>query len=260
MNVQSIRDVQRTQFIECVLGISLTADDACVLMEGRTPLNIKERIEYEINLYEGFLDGLAKKIGSIPSNVQKTFTAATDVLKFIYNVISDKTGANLKKAIEIITRNAKALYQRMKRAAAKLSDKIKKAMEPIIQWLDAKIPSFFTIKSDVDDNDEVKGDGGNWKKFLLMLLGGCLLIALIEIPNIAKSFGEDRLKDGLGLMLKSTKDITTKLLSEPQVAAAASGGAAISAIMLPLLKIYAGAKILQKINDELLDSNAWLKK
>tara|TARA_R110001606_G_C15392693_1_gene651772 strand:+ start:101 stop:796 length:696 start_codon:yes stop_codon:yes gene_type:complete len=229
-------------------------------MEGRTPLHIKEKIEYEINLYEGFLDGLAKKIGSIPSNVQKTFTAATDVLKFIYNVISDKTGANLKKAIEIIVRNAKALYQRMKNAVAKLGNKIKQALEPIIEWLDSKIPSFFTVKSDVDDGDEVKGEGGNWKKFLLMFLGGCLLIAIMEVPNILKRFGEDTLKDGLRLMLKSTKDITAKLLLEPKVAAVATGGAAISTIMLPLIKIYAGAKILQNINDELLNSNAWLKK
>ena len=29
---------------------------------------------------------------------------------------------------------------------------------------------------------------------------------------------------------------------------------------MPLLKLYAGAKVLQAINDELLDSNAWLKK
>ncbi len=257
---KSIKHIQHTQFIENVLGISLSLEQSCCLMEGKVPNELRERIQYEMALYEGFLDGLAKKIGEIPKNIQKTFVAAADVLKFIYNVIADKTGQNLKKAIEIIIRNAKALYQRMKKAVARLSDKIKQAMEPIIQWLDAKIPSFFTIKSDVDDNDEVKGDGGNWKKFLLMLLGGCLLIALVEIPNIAKSFGEDKLKDGLGLMLKSTKDITAKLLSEPQVAAAASGGAAISAIMLPLLKIYAGAKILQKINDELLDSNAWLKK
>lgn len=229
-------------------------------MEGTIPASLKERIEYETALYENFLDGLVKKIGAIPAGVQKTFKAAGDVLKFIYQVIADRTGNNLKEAIIRITRNAKALFARMTRAIEALPDDIKKLVEPITKWLKTKVPSFFSVKSDVDDEDDLTGDSGNWKKFILLFLGGCLLVFVSKIPDILKDFGGDALKSGLITMLKSTTELTTKILAEPQVAAAAAGGTAIGTLLMPLLKIYASAKVLETINDELLDKNAWLKK
>ena len=255
-----IANVQRTQFIENVLGINLTVEQSCLLMEGRMPVALKERIEYETKLYEGFVDDLVKKIGAIPTSIQKTFKAAADVLKFIYQVITDPTGKNLKEAITRITRNAKALFARVARAVEQLPANIKQSLEPVMQWLKTKVSTFFSVKSDVDDQDDLKGDSGNWKKFILLFLGGCMLVMISKIPDILKSFGEGAVKTGLKSILKSTTDITTKLLAEPQVAAAATGGAAITTLLMPLLKIYAGAKVLETINDELLDSNAWLKK
>ena len=229
-------------------------------MERTSPASLKERIEYETALYESFLDGLVKKIGAIPAGVQKTFKAAGDVLKFVYQVIADRTGNNLKEAIIRITRNAKALFARMTRAIEALPDDIKKLVEPITKWLKTKVPSFFSVKSDVDDEDDLTGDSGNWKKFILLFLGGCLLVFVSKIPDILKDFGGDALKSGLITMLKSTTELTTKILAEPQVAAAAAGGTAIGTLLMPLLKIYASAKVLETINDELLDKNAWLKK
>ena len=87
-----------------------------------------------------------------------------------------------------------------------------------------------------------------------------MLVFVSKIPNILKDFGGDALKSGLITMLKSTTELTTKILAEPQVAAAAAGGTAIGTLLMPLLKIYASAKVLETINDELLDKNAWLKK
>ena len=98
------------------------------------------------------------------------------------------------------------------------------------------------------------------KKFILLLLSGALLIAVYRLGEILQNFGEDAAKDGLAQMLKGRKEVMKKMLSEPAQAVAATGGAAISTILMPLLKLYAGAKILQVINDQLLDSNAWLKK
>jgi hypothetical protein len=258
--VSYIANIQRTQFIENVLGINLTLDQSCLLMEGTIPASLKERIEYETALYESFLDGLVKKIGAIPAGVQKTFKAAGDVLKFVYQVIADRTGNNLKEAIIRITRNAKGLFTRMTKAIEALPDDIKKLVEPITKWLKAKVPTFFSVKSDVDNEDDLTGDSGNWKKFILLFLGGCLLVFVSKIPNILKDFGGDALKSGLITMLKSTTELTTKILAEPQVAAAAAGGTAIGTLLMPLLKIYASAKVLETINDQLLDKNAWLKK
>jgi hypothetical protein len=254
-----IANIRRTQFIENVLGIDLTIEQSCLLMEGRMPVALKERIEYETRLYEGFVDDLVKKIGAIPTSIQKTFKAATDVLKFIYQVITDPTGKNLKEAITRITRNARALFTRITKAVEQLPAKIKQLLEPIMNWLKTKVPTFFSVKSDVDDQDDLKGDSGNWKKFILLFLGGCVLVMISKIPDILKDFGEDVLKDGLISIFKSTTNITNKLLAEPQVAAAVAGGAAITSLLAPLLKIYAGAQVLETINDVLLDSNAWLK-
>ena len=137
---------------------------------------------------------------------------------------------------------------------------IKDVVQRVINWLKAKVATILGVKSDVDDQDEVTADGGNWKKFILLLLSGSLLIAVYRLGDILQNFGEDAAKDGLVQMLKGTGEVMKKMMSEPAQAVAATGGAAISTILMPLLKLYAGAKILQVINDQLLDSNAWLKK
>lgn len=255
-----VKQIQYTQFVENVLGIQLTLDQSCLLMEGITPSNISDRILYESTLYENFIQDLIKKIGQVPANIQKTFTSAADLLKFIYNVIADKTGENLKKAILIIQRNSRALYTKVERTLQSVPQNIKEIVQKIFDWLKTKLSTILGIKSDVDNQDKIVADGGNWKKFILLLLAGSLLIVLLRLSSVIKSFGADVAKDGLAQMLKGTEEVMKKMLAEPAQAVAATGGAAISAILLPLLKLYAGAKLLQTINDELLDSNAWLKK
>jgi hypothetical protein len=255
-----IKQIQYTQFVENVLGIELTLEQSCSLMEGIMPTSLSERILYESELYENFIKDIAKKIGQIPTNIQKTFNSAMDLLKFIYNVIADKTGENLKKAIIIIQRNSRALFSKVENALRNVPQKLKDVVQRVLNWLKAKVASILTVKSDVDDQDEVTADGGNWKKFILLLLSGSLLIAVYRLSNILQDFGEDAAKDGLAQMLKGTEEVMKKMISEPAQAVAATGGAAISAILMPLLKLYAGAKVLQAINDQLLDSNAWLKK
>lgn len=258
--MHSIKHIQHTQFVENVLGIKLSPDQSCLLMEGVMPSTLKERIQYETQLYENFLDSLAKKIGAIPTNIQKTFTSAMDVLKFIYNVIADKTGENIKKAIAVLSRNARSLFSKIGRAVQNVPEELKEIVQRILDWLQSKVGSIMAIKSDVDDKDNVKGDGGNWKKFILLLLAGSVLVAVYKLGDIVKDFGADAAKSGLEQMLSGTTETLKKLLSEPQTAIASTGGAAITTILLPLLKVYAGAKILQTISNQLLDSNAWLKK
>lgn len=255
-----VKQIQYTQFVENVLGIELTLEQSCSLMEGIMPSSLKERILYESELYENFIKDIAKKIGQIPTNVQKTFNSAMDLLKFIYNVIADKTGENLKKAILIIQRNSRALFSKVESALRNVSQSLRDVVQRVINWLKTKVATILGVKSDVDDQDEVTADGGNWKKFILLLLSGSLLVAVYRLSSILQDFGEDAAKDGLAQMLKGTEEVMKKMLSEPAQAVAATGGAAISAILMPLLKLYAGAKVLQVINDELLDSNAWLKK
>jgi hypothetical protein len=255
-----IKQIQYTQFVENVLGIELTLEQSCSLMEGIMPTSLSERILYESELYENFIKDIAKKIGQIPTNVQKTFNSAMDLLKFIYNVIADKTGENLKKGILIIQRNSRALFTKVENALRNVPQKLKDVVQSVLNWLKAKVATILGVKSDVDDQDEVTADGGNWKKFILLLLSGSLLIAVYRLGDILQNFGEDAAKDGLVQMLKGTGEVMKKMMSEPAQAVAATGGAAISTILMPLLKLYAGAKILQVINDQLLDSNAWLKK
>ncbi len=229
-------------------------------MEGNMPSALRDRIIYETQLYEGFLDGLVKKIGDIPTNIQKTFTAAADVLKFIYNVIADKTGQNLKNAIAILQRNIKAVMSRIARVAANVPEAVKEVFDKVLEWLKTKMSKYITVQSDVDDQDNLKGDMSNWKKFISLFLGGCMVIFISKIGDIAKDFGTDVAKDGLTSILKMSSDALNKLIAEPQVALQAVGGAAIAGILLPLFKMYQSAKMLQTVNAELVNSNAWLKK
>ena len=258
--MSNLKHIQHTQFVERVLGIRVSLEQSCSLMEGVIPTSLHTKILAETMMYEGFLDGLAKKIGSIPTNIQKTFTNAIDVLKFIYNVLSDKTGENLQKGILILTRNSKALFGKIAKVIQTAPEQIKVVLTKIMDWLKSKVGSILVMKSDMDDKDDLVGDKANWKKFLLLLLSGCLVLAVYKLGSIVSDFGADVATDGLTKMLSNTQEVLKKLIQEPEVALASTGGPIIATILLPLFKLYAGAKILQAVNDELLDSNAWLRK
>ena len=167
-----IKQIQYTQFVENVLGIELTLEQSCSLMEGIMPTSLSERILYESELYENFIKDIAKKIGQIPTNVQKTFNSAMDLLKFIYNVIADKTGENLKKGILIIQRNSRALFTKVENALRNVPQKLKDVVQSVLNWLKAKVATILGGKSDVDDQDGETTEGGNWKKYKLLLLSG----------------------------------------------------------------------------------------
>jgi hypothetical protein len=255
-----INNVQRIQFIENVLGISLTSDETCLLIEGITPNTLKERIQRETLLYENFIDTLKQKIGAIPTSIQKTLGGAKDMLKFIWNVITDRTGGNLKRAIVVLTRNSRALFSRITRAIKQAPDKIKKILESMLDWIKTKVGTILGIQSDVDDKDEISNDGGNWKKFLLLLLVGCMLVALLNVGKIITDFGIDVATNGFTQIFDNTKDFFVKIVQEPELAVAATGGMALMNFISPLMSIYSSAKILTSIQGDLLDDNSWLKK
>jgi len=169
-------EVQQSQFVEKVLGIKLTPDQFCLMLEGKLPQNLKEQIQSETMLYESFLDDLAAKIGGIPKNIAKTFTDGTSVLTFIYNVISDKTGQNLEKVNKIITRNCKAIFARVERFVDQASEKIKGVLGKVVAWIKDKTKGILSIQSDTDPSDSISGDGSNWKKFIQLFLVGMVLV------------------------------------------------------------------------------------
>jgi len=57
-----------------------------------------------------------------------------------------------------------------------------------------------------------------------------------------------------------SQEMVTKFFSSPSnmLKTAASGG--VIKLFLPLITIYKSAQVLQAINNDLLDANAWLKK
>lgn len=254
-----INNVRHIRFVEGVLGLKLSIQDTCLLLEGGIPYNQKQ-IVLETQIYEGFLDDLAAKIGGVPKTIAKTFTDGVSVLTFIYNVISDKTGENLSKAIKIITRNCSAMFAKISRAAENLPGKLKELFTKVIDWIKTKTKSVLSIQSDTDATDNIKGDGGNWKKFIGLLLVGMILVFLKQIPDVLKSFGEDVVSDGLDKIWTATQDLLAKFLASPaELIKLVTGGGLIKAL-LPLLALYKSAKMLQSINSDLVDSNAWLKK
>lgn len=253
-------EVQQSQFVEKVLGIKLTPDQLCLMLEGKLPNNLKEQIKHETMLYESFLDDLAAKIGGIPKNIAKTFTDASSVFTFIYNVISDKTGQNLDKGIKIITRNCRAIYMKLERIMQSIPEKISGILSKVVAWIKEKTKSIMSVQSDTDPSDDVGGEGANWKKFIQLFLVGMVLVFINQIPKILKEFGEDVVKDGLTKVWEMSQDIVAKFFSSPANMMKATAGGGILKLFLPLIAIYKGAQILQAINNDLLDANAWLKK
>lgn len=255
-----IRNIQHTRFVEDVLGISISLDHRCTLMEGVMPASLKEQILLETAIYESFLEDLATKIGGVPKALAKTLTDVRSVLTFIYNVVSDKTGENLKKATTIIKRNAMSLFAKIERLATNLPAKVKQLFDKIIQWIKTKVQNLINVQSDTNSQDNIQGDGGNWKKFILLLLIGMVLIFLKQLPLIIKDFGEDIAGDGLGKLWDMSQSLMSKFLTSPaELAKLVTGGTLINTLM-PILAIYKSVKIFQSIQDELLDSNAWLRK
>ena len=179
------------QFITEVLGIRTTPAEYIALYEGQDPSNLKELIEAETLLYESFLDDIAKKIGGIPTGIAKTFTDASSFLKFIYNVISDKTGENLKKGIAILTKNTRAIYARIERSMASVPQQIKDLFAKVFNWIKKVAPTILGVKSDVDISDDLKGDSSNWKKFIMFLVVGMIMVFLSKLGNLIKDMGED---------------------------------------------------------------------
>ena len=68
------------------------------------------------------------------------------------------------------------------------------------------------------------------------------------------------MKDGLTKVWEMSQDIVAKFFSSPSNMMKATASGSILKLFLPLIAIYKGAQILQAINNDLLDSNAWLRK
>jgi len=259
--IKQTGSLERVRFIESVLGIDLTFEESKLLLEGgQTSQELEQKIQLAEAEWKGFLDTLAAKIGGIPKNLAKTFTDAAGFLKFIYNVVSDKTGENLKNAIKIIQRNAKALFSRIDRALASVPTKIKEIFDKVLAWIKKTAGTILGIKSDVDTTDQLTGDSGNWKKFLMLLLVGVLLMFLIEIPTMLKGLGEDFIKDGLEKLFEYIPNILSKLFTSPVDLAKMVAGPTFVSIIGPVMAIIKSAKIMGSIQTDLLSNNAWLKK
>ena len=59
----SLHNIHYAQFVENVLGVKLSLDETCILMEGKMPYHLKQRIKEEQAMYESFLGDMMKKIG-----------------------------------------------------------------------------------------------------------------------------------------------------------------------------------------------------
>ena len=253
--------LERVRFIEGVLGISLTLEESKLLLEGgQTSQELEQKIQLAEAELMGFLNAVASKIGGIPKDVAKTVTDATSFLKFIYNVVSDRTGENLKNAIKIMQRSARALFSRIDRALASVPTKIKEIFDKVLAWITKTAGTILGIKSDVDTTDQLTGDSGNWKKFLMLLFVGVLLVFLTQIPNMLKGLGEDFIKNGLKQLFTFIPDILKKLFTSPLELAKMIAGPALISSIGPIITIFKSAKIMANIQVDLLASNAWLRK
>lgn len=258
--MNDINHIKHTRFVQNVLGIEITLEDTCLLMEGILPNKLKEQILLETAIYEGFLEDLVNKIGDVPKTIAKTFIDAKGVLTFLYNVLSDTSGENLKKGTTVLLRNTTALFTQVQKMGSQMTGKIKEVFNTIIEWMRAKVKSILGTQSDTNTSDNVKGDGANWKKFLLLFLAGMTLIFLKSIPTMLKEFGQDVVEKGLDYVWKLSQELITKFMSSPADLLKLVSGGALVKILLPLITAYKSAKLLQSINNDLLDSNAWLRK
>jgi hypothetical protein len=253
--------VSHARFLENVLGIKLSIEESNTLLEGgKLPQELEERIQSEIALYENFLTNIVAKIGGIPKDLSKTFTDAASFLKFIYNVVSDKTGENLEKAIALMQRNAKALFARIERVINAIPAKIKEIFNKALTYIKKVAASILGIKSDVDASDELTGDSGNWKKFIMLLLVGMLLIFLIQVPDLVKGFGEDKIAGLLETAFGQISTFLSKIFTNPLELAKVIAGPALVAALGTIVTVFKSIKLLAFIQTNYLASNAWLTK
>jgi len=258
---QQEHKVAHARFIENVLGIKLSIEESNMLLEGgKLPQELEERIQSEIALYENFLTTIAAKIGGIPKELAKTFTDAAGFLKFIYNVISDRTGENLEKAIALMQRNAKALFARIERLISAISGKIKEIFDRVLAWIKKVAASVLGIKSDVDATDKLTGDSGNWKKFIMLLLVGMLLIFLVQLPDLVKSFGEDGIKKLLEKVFEQISTFLGKIFTNPLELIKVLAGPALVSALGTIITIFKSIKLLAFLQTNYLANNAWLVK
>jgi len=259
--LERIEKVNRTKFIENVLGIKLSLEESTLLLEGGIlSQDLEERIQLAELELTGFLDTIAKKIGGIPKDLAKNFNDAASFLKFLYNVISDPTGKNIMKAIVILQRNAKALFAKIDRAMASMPENIKELAGKVIAWIKKTASKILGIKSDVDSTDELDGDMSNWKKFIMLLLVGMLMIFLLKVPNLATNMGVDFSIQGLENLFTLIPNVLSKIFTSPLELAKVTIGPALVGAIGPIIVVFKGAKLLASVQAELLDSNAWLQK
>lgn len=261
ITLERIEKVNRTKFIENVLGIKLSLKESTLLLEGgELPQELEERIRLAELEFTGFLDSLAKKIGGIPKDLAKTFTDAASFLKFLYNVISDRTGENLKKAITLLQKNSKILFSRLESAIASIPENMKQLVSKVVAWIKKVASKILGIKSDVDSTDDLTGDMANWKKFIMLLLVGMLMVFLIKLPTTAKNLGVEFSMDSLQNVFELIPNLLGKIFTSPVDMAKVASGPSLTAAIGPIVLIFKGAKILSAVQTELLNGNAWLQK
>ncbi len=254
----NIYDIRYAQFVENVLGIKLSSDDTCILMEGRVPYHLKQRIKEEQEMYEGFLGDMMKKIGQAPTAVVKTFKDASGLLKFIWGVISDASGQNLVNGIKKLTVNMANLFTRIQRAITAVKGPLQTLLTKVVAWVENMGKKLGAIKSDVASDDDLKGEQGNWKKFMVLLLVGMIAVFVANIVRRIGEFGAEVIEKGLTQIWNLTQNMVTKLLGEPAEMVKAAGTSFMTAIG-PLLGLYSSAKVLQAINTDLLSDGSWVQ-
>ncbi len=254
----NIHNIKYAQFVENVLGIKLALDDTCLIMEGKMPYHLKTRIQEEQAMYEGFLGDMLKKIGDAPKAVVKTFKDSVGLMKFIWGVISDSTGQNLLNGIKRLTVNMANLFTRIQRAVNSVPEVLRGLLTKVVEWVENMGKKLGAIKSDVAPDDNLKGEQGNWKKFMVLLLVGMLAVFLANIVRRIGELGVEVIQKGLTQIWNLTQGMTVKLLGEPAEMVKAAGSAFMTSIG-PLLALYSSAKVLQSINSDLLDDGNWVQ-
>jgi len=255
---QDTHNIKYAQFVENVLGIRLSLDDTCLLMEGKMPYHLRTQIQEEQAMYESFLGYMLKKIGDTPKAVVKTFKDSVSLMKFIWGVISDSTGQNLINGIKRLTVNMANLFTRIQRAVNSVPEALRSLLNKVVDWVANIGKKLGAIKSDVAPDDELKGEQGNWKKFMVLLLVGMLATFLANIVRRVGELGVEVIQKGLTQIWKLTQGMTTKLLGEPAEMVKAAGSAFMTSIG-PLLALYSSAKVMQAINSDLIDDGSWVR-
>lgn len=254
----SLHNIHYAQFVENVLGVKLSLDETCILMEGKMPYHLKQRIKEEQAMYESFLGDMMKKIGQVPTAVVKTFKDASGLLKFIWGIISDASGKNLVNGIRKLTVNMANLFTRIQRAISNVKGPLQGLLTKVVDWVESMGKKLGAIKSDVASDDDLKGEQGNWKKFMVLLLVGMVAVFVADIVRSIGKFGEEVIEKGLTQIWNLTKNMITKILGEPAQMVQAAGQGFMTSIG-PLMSLYSAAKVMQAINKDLVSDGSWVQ-